>query len=115
MLGVAAAAMFATSVGAATYNNTPPMSRVLLGVDQTIAINSIRADSCGAKPPSFKSVKSRLPKPKLGVLVDGGIGWRYSSGCNAWVRARAIVYKARKVGTESVLIGADETIVTVRP
>jgi len=108
--------VFSASAGAATYKNLPYIEKALFGVKQAFVIQSIRNQSaCGAAAPSFEAIKPLLPKPKLGVLSDGGVGWRYSYGCKRWVPVRGVVYTAQKTGTETIVILGDSTDITIRP
>ena len=91
----------------------PYNSNVNLKVGQSVVLKGVRAKCDGTKAPSFASLK-KLPKPKTGVLSDGGAGTVDSKRCKGRVPGRAVIFTAKKAGSERLIIYKDEVIIKVR-
>ena len=91
----------------------PYRKTVTLNVGQSIILKGVRAECNDTRAPSFASL-NRLPKPKTGVLSDGGAGTLNSNHCKKNVPARAIKFTAKTKGTETIEIYNDKVSITVK-
>ena len=106
-----AASVFMASSVYASAKDIPYYKNVRMKVGQTIVLKGVRGECNAKSAPSFASLR-RLPKPKLGVLLDGGPGTVFSKNCDRKVPARAIKYKATKSGKEMISVYEDR--ITIR-
>jgi len=90
----------------------PYNKKVHLKVGQIIVLKGVRSECSAKVAPSFKEL-SRLPKPKFGVLLDGGVGTLFSKNCDRKVPARAIKFKATKSGKETISVYDDRVTIRV--
>ena len=90
----------------------PYYDKVRLKVGQSIVLKGVRTRCNGKTAPKFSRL-TKLPKPKLGVLVDGGAGTVLSKNCDRRVPARAIRFKATKKGRETITIYDDRVSIRV--
>lgn len=87
--------------------------KVSLKVGQSIVLKGVRGDCDAKRAPAFSNLR-RLPRPKTGVLKDGGAGTVTSDSCKKKVPARAIKFKATKPGKERITIYRDKFSITVK-
>lgn len=100
---------------AATYRNAPTLALVLAGVGQKVDVGGVRNSKCGAAAPTWTAARKTLTLPTRGSVSDGGVGWRFSGRCNAWVKVRVVRYTAKRTGQDKLVVDGDTVNVTIRP
>lgn len=92
---------------------------VSLKVGQSIVLKGVRNRNCGTRPPSWSSLKGRLPRTDLGRFSDGGAGTVRSNHCYKTydvrrVAARGVRFTAKKPGRARLKVFGDPVSITVR-
>lgn len=109
MLGLIA---FMTQVSGSLAGDIPYKQEVTLKIGQSAILKGVRGDCDSTRAPRYSDL-TRLPKPKIGKLSNGGAGTVESDSCGGTVPARAIKFTANKAGTERITIYKDRIKITV--
>lgn len=83
-------------------------------VGKTRHLTAYRADSCGAPPPSFAEVATRIPRSEILRYSDGGLSSRVSNDCGGRVPTRAVNGTGIKPGTETTRYQSGTITVVVK-
>ena len=111
-ISISVLSVYLASTAFVHAKDIPYNRNVHMKVGQVVVLKGVRA-ACDAKTaPSFGRL-DKLPKPKLGVLLDGGKGTLFSKSCQRKVPGRAIKFKAKKSGKETIRIYRDRITIRV--
>lgn len=101
----------AASTKANENNRIPTLTNVELAVGQSIIVNGFRGE-CGERPKNVDPNRTR--DTKLGTLSVGAWGMKRSRTCNGWTPAIEVIFKAKKVGSETIDVNGDNIDITVK-